>query len=51
LVLLLPDGFRVSLAAAFVGFRLVFYLLPLLLSLLLIAMELARRPALRNGGD
>lgn len=42
LMLLLPDAARPSLAAGFLGFRLVFYLLPLVLALLLIGLEFAR---------
>jgi uncharacterized membrane protein YbhN (UPF0104 family) len=42
LFVLLPGVSRSSLAAGFLGFRLVFYLLPLLLALLLIGIELLR---------
>lgn len=42
LVLLLPHAARVPLAAGFLGFRLIFYLLPLMLALALVGMELLR---------
>jgi len=54
LVLLLPGVSRPALAAGFLGYRLIFYLAPLALALLLIAVEMARpfRPIdLGQGGQ
>ena len=42
LLLLLPHASRASLAAGFMGFRLIFYLLPLIVALLLVVAELLR---------
>jgi len=42
-VLLLPGTSRSSLAAGFAGFRLIFYLAPLMLALMLIAIEALRQ--------
>jgi uncharacterized membrane protein YbhN (UPF0104 family) len=50
LFLLLPHASRASLAAGFMGFRLIFYLLPLIVALLLIVVELLR-PRVGAGGQ
>lgn len=44
LMLLLPQTSRASLAAGFMGFRLIFYLAPLIAALVLVVAELLRRP-------
>jgi uncharacterized membrane protein YbhN (UPF0104 family) len=44
LFLLLPQSSRASLAAGFMGFRLIFYLAPLIVALALVLAELLRRP-------
>jgi uncharacterized membrane protein YbhN (UPF0104 family) len=44
LFMLLPHASRASLAAGFLGFRLIFYLAPLLAALALVLGELLRRP-------